>query len=317
MKPVRVAVVGVGSMGYHHARVYRELSRTMPIELVGVVDANYERARRVAFEFNTKAFASVEALLREGVDAASIAVPTSLHRDIALELIEDGVHVLVEKPIADTLEKALEIVRAAEKQGVILLVGHIERFNPAVQMLREILMEGELGEPITISAKRVGPFVQRISDTGVIVDLAVHDIDVMNYLLGRGPSSVYAKARNIKHPSGFEDYALIMLSYDNLVDGIIEVNRLTPYKARQLTVVGTRGIAELDYISQSLRIYNERYIKEARVPREEPLKRELRHFIECVTDNKKPLVSGAEGVLALQVALAAIESYRSGRVVKA
>jgi UDP-N-acetylglucosamine 3-dehydrogenase len=311
-RPVRVGVVGVGMMGYHHARVYYEFSREGVVELVGVADVNWERARRVAEQFHTKPFRDPFELLREGVDAVSIAVPTSLHRDVALSFIEGGVHVLVEKPIADTVEKALDIIRAAEKNGVVLLVGHIERFNPAVQKLKQLMSRGELGSPITVSAKRVGPFSPRVADVGVTVDLAVHDIDVMAFLLEEYPSRVYARARNILETSNTEDYALILLTFPDEVDGVIETNRLTPYKARKLTVVGTKAIAELDYLSQDLKVYDEDFVKQARVEREEPLKRELRHFINCVRGVEKPLVTGWDGLKALKVALAAVESAAKG-----
>jgi UDP-N-acetylglucosamine 3-dehydrogenase len=315
-RPVRVGVAGVGKMGYHHVRVYSELERQGLVELVGVVDVDYERARRVAEEFHTEAYQSHMQLIKAGVEAVSIAVPTSLHRDIALTYLEHGVHVLVEKPIADTVEKALDIIRAAERNNLVLLVGHVERFNPAVQKLKQLVDRGELGSIITLSAKRVGPFTTRIADVGVIVDLAVHDIDVMAYLLGEHPFQVYARARNIRHPSGAEDYALILLSFPGGADGVIETNRLTPYKARKLSIVGTKAIAELDYIEQDLKVYDEDYVKHARVEREEPLRRELLHFINCVRGVEKPLVTGWDGLKALEVAVAALESAAKNTVVK-
>ncbi len=316
MKAVRVGVVGVGAMGYHHARIYYELSRQGLVELVGVADVDPARARRAAEDFHTKAYTDPRELLRAGVEAVSIAVPTSLHRDVSLLFLENGVHVLVEKPIADTVEKAKEIIEAAKKNNVVLLVGHVERFNPAVHVLRDVIAEGIIGQPITMSAKRVGPFVKRVTDTGVIVDLAVHDIDVMSFLLNDVPVEVYARARNILHPSGMEDYALIILTFSSSVDGVIETNRLTPYKARNLTVVGTKGIAQLDYIEQDLVIYDERFVKKARIQREEPLRRELLHFIHCVQGLEKPLVSGEDGFKALRVAQAAVESYKKEEIVR-
>ena len=316
MRPVRVGVVGVGAMGYHHARIYYELSKQGLVELVGVADIDQVRARRVAEDFHTKPYTDPRDLLRAGVEAVSIAVPTSLHRDIALLFLENGVHVLVEKPIADTVEKAKEIIETARRNNLVLLVGHVERFNPAVNMLKDIIEEGTIGQPITMSAKRVGPFVKRVTDTGVIVDLAVHDIDVMSFLINDLPVEVYARARNIRHPSGMEDYALIMLTFSNHVDGVIETNRLTPYKARILTIVGTDGIAQLDYIEQDLVIYDDRFIKKARIQREEPLKRELLHFIRCVQGLERPLVSGEDGLRALRVAQAAVESYRRGEIIR-
>lgn len=312
---LRVGVVGVGNMGRHHARIYSELSKEGKVELVGIADADLERAKEIASQFKTKAFGNYRELI-EKVDAVSIAVPTSLHRQVALEFIENGVSVLVEKPIAESIESAQEIIRAAEENGVTLMVGHVERFNPAVLKLKETIGQGMLGEIVTMNAKRVGPMVLRIRDVGVIIDLAVHDIDVMSFLSGSRVREIYAKARNVKHPADVEDYALIMLTFENEVSGIIETNRLTPHKTRSLSVVGTEGIAYLDYIGQNLVIYDDKWIKEAKIERREPLRNELEHFIKCVVEERKPLVSGEEGLHALKVAVKALESANKDEIVK-
>jgi len=313
---LRVGVVGVGSMGYNHARVYSELSKEKRVELVGIVDVDLKRAKSVARQFETRAFGDCEGLIKEGVDAVSIAVPTSIHKEVALRFIENGIDVLVEKPIADSLRKAREIINAAEKNNVILMVGHIERFNPAVLKLKEVIKQGILGEIVTMNAKRVGPMVKRVKDVGVIIDLAVHDIDVMSFLCGSRVREVYAKARNIKHPANVEDYALITLTFENEVSGIVETNRLTPHKTRRLNVVGTEGIAELDYLRQELMIYNEEWVRKAKVEKKEPLRNELEHFIECVEKRKKPLISGTDGFQVLKVAVKALESALKDKVIR-
>ena len=151
---LRVGVVGVGNMGFHHARIYSELAKEGKVELVGVADANFERAKEVASKFNTKAFSDYRGLIGR-VDAISIAVPTSLHRQVALDFIENGVSVLVEKPIAESIESAQEIIRAARKNNVTLMVGHVERFNPAVLKLKEVLDEDLIGKVVTLTAKPV------------------------------------------------------------------------------------------------------------------------------------------------------------------
>jgi len=312
---LRVGVVGVGMMGQHHARVYSELANEGKVELVGVADADFERAKEIAKRFRTIPYADYRELAREKLDAVTIAVPTSMHKDVALEFIKAGTSVLVEKPIADTIENAQAIIQAAEEAGVTLLVGHIERFNPAVLKLKELISQGELGKLVTISAKRVGPMAARIRDVGIIVDLGVHDIDVISYLFGGNVKSVYARARNVVHPAGVEDHALITLGFDNGT-GIVETNWLTPHKTRTLTAVGTRGIAYLDYIDQSLKLYNSEWIKEAKIQKREPLRNELEHFIECVETGQKPIVDGKAGLHALQVALLAQESARTGNVME-
>ncbi|AJC71443.1 oxidoreductase [Thermococcus guaymasensis DSM 11113] len=312
---LRVGVVGVGMMGQHHVRVYSELAREEKVELVGIADANFERAKELAKKYGTVPYGDYRELAKENLDAVDIAVPTSLHKDVALEFISHGTSVLVEKPIADTIENARAIIQAAEEAGVTLMVGHIERFNPAVLRLKELIERGELGRVVTISAKRVGPMAKRIRDVGIIIDLGVHDIDVISYLFGKQVRTVYARAGNVLHPAGVEDHALITLGFENGT-GIVETNWLTPHKTRTLNVVGTGGIAYLNYIEQSLKLYNSDWIKEAKIQKREPLRNELEHFIECVKAGKKPIVDGRAGLHALRVALLAQKSARTGKVME-
>ncbi len=312
---LRVGVVGVGMMGQHHVRVYSELAKEGKVELVGIADANFERAKELARKYGTIPYADYRDLARENLDAVDIAVPTSLHREVALEFINRGTGALVEKPIADTIENAEAIIKAAEEKAVTLMVGHIERFNPAVLKLKELIGRGELGKVVTISAKRVGPMAKRIRDVGIIIDLGVHDIDVISYLFGERVRTVYARAGNVLHPAGVEDHALITLGFDEGT-GIVETNWLTPHKTRTLNVVGTGGIAYLDYIEQALRFYNDEWIKEAKIERKEPLRNEIEHFIECVETGKRPIVDGEAGLHALKVALLAQESAKSGKVLE-
>lgn len=313
---LRVGVVGVGNMGYHHARVYSELAKEGKVELVGVADANLERAKEVAKEFGTTAYDNYMELAKNGLDAVSIAVPTSLHKQVALEFIENGASVLVEKPIAESIESAEEIINVARKNGVTLMVGHVERFNPAVLKLKESIQNGLLGDVVSISAKRVGPMAIRIRDVGVIIDLGVHDIDVIKFLFDDKVRKVYARAGSVKHPAGVEDHALIMLAFSNGKSGIVETNWLTPHKTRTLTAVGTEGIAYLDYIDQRLIIYNTKWEREAKVNKREPLRNEIEHFLECVVNHTTPLISGEDGLHALKVALKALESARRDEIVE-
>ncbi|NJF25179.1 UDP-N-acetylglucosamine 3-dehydrogenase [Thermococcus sp. Bubb.Bath] len=312
---LRVGVVGVGMMGQHHVRVYSELAKEGKVELVGIADANFERAKELAKKYGTTPYADYRELVKEKLDAVSIAVPTSLHREVALEFIKAGTSVLVEKPIADTIENGQTIIKAAEEAGVTLAVGHIERFNPAVLRLKELIDRGELGKIVTITAKRVGPMAARIRDVGIIIDLGVHDIDVISYLFGERVKTVYSRAGNVLHPAGVEDHALITIGFED-GSGIVETNWLTPHKTRTLNVVGTGGIAYLDYIEQSLKLYNHEWIKEAKIQKREPLRNELEHFIECVETGKRPIVDGEAGLHALKVALLAQESARTGKVLE-
>ena len=311
---IKVGVVGVGNMGFHHARIYSQLAESGLVELVGVADINYERALSVAKTFKTKAFKDYRELL-ESVDAVSIATPTETHRDVALKFISAGKHVLVEKPIASNVKEALELVKKAEEKHVVLMVGHVERYNPAVVKLREIIRSGLLGKPVTITARRVGPFNPRVAKTSIIVDLAIHDIDVINSLLDSHVLSVYARSRRVHPNSSEDDYGLITLSYENQVDAVVETNRLTPYKMRSLEVVGTKGIAILNYIDQKITIYDEEWVREAIIQREEPLKLELLNFIRVVEGTDKPIVTKKQAIYALLISEAALESSRRNKLV--
>ena len=309
---IKVGVIGVGNMGFHHVRIYSQLAENGLVELVGVSDINYERALSVAKVFKTRAFKDYRELVGL-VEAVSIATPTETHKDIALEYINAGKHVLVEKPIASNVREALELVKVAEENHVVLMVGHVERYNPAVTKLREIIRGGLLGEPVTIMAKRVGPFDPRVAMTSIIIDLAIHDIDVINSLLESRVLSIYARSRRV-HPSSLEDdYGLITISYENQVDAVVQTNRLTPYKIRSLEVVGTRGVAVLNYIEQKITMYDGEWVRDAIIQREEPLKLELLNFIRVVEGVEKPIVTKEQATYALLIAEAALESSKKNK----
>ena len=305
---IRVGVVGVGNMGRNHARVYRELMREgLGVELVGVADKDPSRARAVAEAYGTRAYTDYRDLLREGVDAVSIAVPTTLHRIVALDFIKSGVHVLVEKPIAATYSEAMDMVREAREHGVILMVGHIERFNPAVQKFRELIERGMLGRPLVLTARRVGPLPPQIRDVGVTIDLAIHDVDVIHYVTGREIRGMTIRGGSALHPMNHEDYTVILMELEDGILGVIEANWLTPYKLRRLYATGDKAVAELDYIQQTLVLHNSEFTINVKVEKSEPLKNELRHFIECVRDNKKPLIDGEEAAGIIKMVEEALE----------
>ncbi|MCJ7744023.1 MAG: Gfo/Idh/MocA family oxidoreductase, partial [Dehalococcoidales bacterium] len=189
---IRVGVVGLGAMGQHHARLYAQLN----CELVGVADVDLERAKEIGERYNTKYYSDYHELLSK-VEAVSIAVPTTLHCPVAMDFLKEGVHCLVEKPIAFRLDEAEAMIGAAEQNHVNLAIGHIERFNPAVVRLKQIVDEGILGKLLVISTRRVGPLVSRIRDVGVIIDSATHDIGVVRYLIGKEPISVFSRVGSL------------------------------------------------------------------------------------------------------------------------
>lgn len=308
---MKVGVIGTGAMGVNHIRIYHEME---DVELVGISDIDEERVRALAERYDTKAFTDYNELLKENLDAVSIVVPTKLHKQVCLDAIAAGCNVLVEKPIADTPENAEIMIKAARDAGKALMVGHIERFNPAVIKLKEIIDSGQLGKIVSISTRRVGPYNPRIRDVGVILDIGVHDIDIISYLYGREVRKVHAIADADIHP--FEDHASIHLRFDNNLTGLVDTNWLTPHKVRSLTAVGLEGVAYLDYINQKLELHDHSWIREARVEPSEPLKNELEHFINCVRTGEMPHPDGDNGKHALKVCMAAIDSYRNERTVR-
>lgn len=320
---LKVGVIGIGAMGRNHARVYNEIA-----DLRGVADLDAETGNALASRFNARYFKDYRELLDSGIDAVTVATPTSLHHDIVMDALEKDIHVLVEKPIASTVKAGEEMVSRAEELGLVLAAGHIERHNPAVAFTYNALEEGKFGDPIAITSKRVSNFPARIKDVGVILDLGVHDIDVSRYLARAEVVSVYASAGKSKHDK-FEDHANILLNFENGITGHIEVNWLTPTKVRKSYITCEKSYVELNYISQSVSVstqeppqdidlnnlYNvpwELDRREFNLRKAEPLKRELEDFLRAIEEKKRPLVTGRDGVEVLKVAEAAIQSYQDG-----
>ncbi|MDD2439972.1 MAG: UDP-N-acetylglucosamine 3-dehydrogenase [Methanosarcinaceae archaeon] len=308
---IRVGVIGTGAMGKNHVRIYSEMDG---VELAGISDVDRDRVEAMAAEYGTKPFTDYKEMFSEGLDAVSVVVPTKLHKQVVFDAFSAGLHVLVEKPIADTLENAELMIKAAKKAGKVLMVGHIERFNPAVIKLKEIIDAGQLGKIVSISTRRVGPYNPRIRDVGVILDIGVHDIDIISYLYGRKINSVYAIAGADIH--SFEDHASILLRLDHEFAGVVETNWLTPHKVRKLSAIGVKGVAYLDYIDQTVEVHDSSWIRKAKVEKSEPLMNELKHFISCVAEGKAPLTTGEDGKHALEVAQGAIKSYKEEKLIE-
>jgi UDP-N-acetylglucosamine 3-dehydrogenase len=329
-RPLRAAVIGLGSMGVNHARVYGELEAT---ELAAVCDVDAERLRSVTRGRSACGYEDYQELLaRERLDLLSVAVPTGLHREVALVAIERGVPLLIEKPIAPSRSEGEEIARAARQAGVLLMVGHVERFNPAVQELKRRLGGGELGRVFQVHARRVGPFPKRVRDVGVVLDLAPHDIDVMRFLLGSEVERVHAETEQ-RINTEQEDMLSGLLRFRNGVVGVLDVNWLTPTKIRQLSVLGERGMFTVDYLTEELRFYendsagggwpslatltgvSEGAMVRLKVEKREPLRVELEAFARAVAEGSSPPVGAADALAALEVAEALVQSAQEGNVV--
>ena len=305
MKKIGVAVIGTGFWGKNHARVYKELPET---ELVAICDVNPERAKAVAEQFGVKAYTESDQMLKDkDIQAASICTWSTYLAQEAHKALNAGKHVLVEKPMATNSNQAQKLHELAQKSGLHLTVGFLTRFIPGVQFIREAVAKKQVGDLVCATSKRVSQWPERIGDVGVVKDSAIHDIDIMGFISCQDPVTVYAKmgSRRIKK---FEDYAQIMLTYENGESAFIEANWLTPYKTRLLTVTGSEGIMKLDYMTQELWIEQQTQTVAPRQPSVEPLKVELQHFAQCITEKKKPLITGIDGIKALQIAEAAMKS---------
>jgi UDP-N-acetylglucosamine 3-dehydrogenase len=254
-------------------------------------------------------------LKNEEIEALSVCTwSTNLAKE-ALKALKAGKHVLVEKPMANRTKQAEILLKTAEENGLHLTVGFLMRFIPGLQHIREAVENKKIGELVCATARRVSQWPERIGDVGVVKDTAIHDIDVMRYISNEDPIGVYAKTGSMKHRK-FEDYAQIMLTYEDGKSAFIESNWLTPYKTRTLRITGSDAIMRLDYITQELRIEDAKETLQPRYLWQEPLKLELQHFADCILEKKKPVVTGADGLKALQIAEAALRSSAKSRAIK-
>jgi len=313
MKKLGVAIIGVGGWGKNHVRVYKELAST---ELVAVCDVNAERAKEVASQFGVKAYTNSTRMLKnKEIEAVSVCTWSTKLAKEALKALKAGKHVLVEKPMATNTKQAEKLLETAEQNGLHLTVGFLMRFIPGLQHIREAVENKKIGELVCATARRVSQWPERIGDVGVVKDTAIHDIDIMRYIFNEDPITVYAKTGSMRHIK-FEDYAQIMLTYRDGKSAFIESNWLTPYKTRLLTVTGSGAIMKLDYMTQELWIEEPKENLQPRYPWQEPLKLELQHFVDCILEKKKPLITGVDGLKALQVAEAALRSSAKNRAIK-
>ncbi|MGO8924126.1 MAG: Gfo/Idh/MocA family oxidoreductase [Xanthobacteraceae bacterium] len=300
-RTLNVGVVGVGVMGGNHARVLSELPG---IRLVGVVDPDVKRRDLVARALGCAAFADLDGLIRRGVDAMTIAAPTHLHRDIALDCTARGIHVLVEKPIASTIEEGRAIVAAARRAGVTLMVGHVERFNPAVESIKRAIKDQDI---LSIAITRVGPFPPRMSNVGVVIDLAVHDIDLIRWFTDSEIVEIQPQLSSAVAER--EDIALLQFRTASGVLAHINTNWLTPFKARTIHIATRDKYLIGDLLTLQVTecfgfqpdgSYSMRHLS---VGYAEPLRAELAAFIKAVRSGETPAVTGEEAVASLEIAI--------------
>ncbi len=328
-RPLRVGLAGLGSMGRNHLRILAGLT---DVRLAAVADPVSEALAWATSVSGAQGFAEPMAMIAEAeLDAVVIAAPTTAHVPLALAAIEGRTAVLVEKPLAATVEDGMAVVAAARACGVPVQVGHVERFNPAVLELGRLIGEGWLSAIYAIASRRAGPFPARIRDVGVTVDLATHDVDILSWIAGERPSRVYAETAQRIH-ADHEDLLFGLLHFPSGATGMLDVNWLTPAKRRQLVVVGEEGMFELDYLTQRLTFTKatdttnprliggyaptfEGEVAELPVASVEPLAVELDAFLGIVRDGGRPIVDAEDGLWAVAVATSLLESAASGNAI--
>jgi len=316
---VRAGVVGVGKMGEYHVGVLAEMAR---VDMAAVADVSAERARAIAERYDTKYFTDYRDLFGK-VDVAVVAVPTAMHYDVAREFLDAGIHVLLEKPCTNDLEQARELFAIAEKKNLTLHIGHVERFNGAVQEIHKIV-----DNPILVECKRMGAFSERIRDDGVILDIMIHDIDIILNMIQSRVVRI-----NVVGASVFterDDLVTAQLEFQNGCLASITASRASQNKERTLSVTQKDAYVLLDYTEQEIYVHRQassqhqlskgslRYLQESLVQRifvhkDNPLKLELQHFIDCAKDGTPRRVAVDSELYSLEIALEILRQFNEQR----
>jgi len=311
----KVGVIGVGHMGGNHARILSELPN---VELKAICDFDEDRAKQVGQMYHAKPYKDYSKMLQEeDLDAVSIAAPTRLHADVINNAVDCVKNVLVEKPIASTFEEAKNAVGLADKKNVNLMVGYVERFNPVVDKLKEIVAKEGLKRPIVACARRLGPYAPWIRDQGVVLGLAIHDIDILGYALDCEVKEVFAS--NLPVYSEFEDFAALVLELEGGGLCTMEASQFSLYKTRTFDVYASDKNLSLDLLNQTIhtiKLDKKNIREEVPVKKGESLRIELQHFINVALGKEKPLATAKEGLRSFAVALAALESAKKKRPVR-
>jgi len=312
-------------MGQNHARILAERG-----DLAGVVDVSPAVAKATGEKYSVKHYLSYQEMLKGDIDAVIVVTPTITHEKIATDAIKAGKHVLLEKPMTGNSESLRVLTDLARKSKVVLAGGFTERHNPVVSFAKHSLQAGEFGDLITAATRRVSSMPTRIRDVGVVMDLGVHDIDVVQYVVGKRARSVFALG-GTGPGMKYEDHANILIDFEHGSSGFIEVNWLTPMKVRKLALTCSKNFVEVDYMEQSALVASSSYkpaeagnlynvplefdLRRIALKKEEPLKRELADFIGAAEKGSEPLVTGESAIETLKIAEAALESMVSGKKV--
>lgn len=327
---LKVAVVGAGSMGMNHLRVLSDFGGE-DVCLVGVAETAEAPLSQAVRRFHIPGYTDYRLMVDETrPDLVAVVVPTHLHFEIAAYMLEQGIHVLIEKPITGTLEEAFTLIQLARARKCKIAIGHIERFNPAIIELKRHLLANELGQIFHLHARRLGPFPSRIRDVGVTLDLATHDVDVMRYLVDAEVKYVHAETQRHIHKD-YEDLLLGFVRFANDAIGMLDVNWLTPTKIRELSVTGEKGMFLVNYLTQDVYFYENDYTATSwddlrrltgvsegtmirlKVQKAEPLRLQYEDVLTAIRNDTSPTVTGEDGLAVLQIVYQLLESVMNFR----
>jgi len=303
---MKIVQIGTGGWGKNHTRILSELG-----VLVAICDADIKKSKEYGEKYSVNYYQSLEELLEsEKFDGAFVVTPTSTHTEIAMKLLESKKHVFVEKPMTYKSEDGEKLANLAEKNKVILTCGYIERFNPAVDVVKKIVNEKKFGELVMLEFHRENRMPLHIKDVGIIYDTSVHDIDTANWLFNDMPQVVFARAGKIKHKH--EDFASIMLGYKNDKVAIISSNWITPKKVRKFSAVCTEAIISSDFITQEIIVEKNEETEKIQNEKQEPLMREIQNFLDAIEKKTEQIVKSQEAVNVTKIAEAALLSSQKG-----
>jgi UDP-N-acetylglucosamine 3-dehydrogenase len=305
---LRVGVIGTGGWGKNHVRVLSEIQC-----LAAVCDMNPERAATFSKNYRVPGYASIDEMLqKEKLDAVTICTPASTHFSMASKTLTAGLHTFVEKPMTTTVKDGEMLIEVAKSANRFLTVGFIERFNPPITALKQMIAEGKLGDPILLEFHRENRRGENISDVGIVKDASIHDIDTACWLFGEVPKVVYARVGAMHVPLEHEDFAAILLGFTGQKTAFLVTNWITPNRVRTLSAVFSGGVVDVDFVTQKTSIHEGAATTVPTVAFQEPLMLELRGFVSAIQENRHPLVTGRDGLNVTRVAEAVLASSSSG-----
>jgi len=305
---LQVGVIGTGGWGKNHVRVLSELQY-----LAAICDMNAERADTFSKKYNVPGYASVDEMLKkERLDAVTICTPASTHFTMASITLAAGLHTFVEKPMTTSVKDGEMLIEAAKSANRYITVGFIERFNPPITSLKQMIAEGKMGEPILLEFHRENRRGENISDVGIVKDASIHDIDTACWLFGEVPRVVYARVGAMHVPLEHEDFAAILLGFTGQKTAFLVTNWITPNRVRTLSAVFSGGVVDVDFVTQKTSIHEGAATTVPTVPFQEPLMLELRGFVNALKENRQPLVTGQDGLNVTKIAEAVLASSSSG-----